>query len=104
MTEAARRRTAEELGIEVPELEHLYTFTYHARYDHTSSEYEMCGVFIGRNTAEPEVNTREIANWKWSSPEELDRQLQTNPARHSPWLHLEWASLREQYWERVLDL
>jgi isopentenyl-diphosphate delta-isomerase len=102
--EAAHRRTAEELGIEVPVLEYLYTFTYHARYDQTGSEYEMCAVFAGRNAAEPKLNPREIAGWNLMNPDELDRQLQKNPAHHSPWLHLEWAAIRKEYWQRVLAL
>jgi len=102
--EAAHRRAAEELGIEVSLLENLFTFTYHARYGERGSEHEVCAVFAGRIEVDPRVNPREIKDWDWVSAEELDRKLQENSALYSPWLHLEWASIRSQHWPRVLAI
>ncbi len=102
--DAAHRRTTEELGIVVPLLELLYTFTYHARYGEFGSEREVCRVFAGRCGIDPEVNAREISDWSWMAPEELDQRLRENPSRYSPWLRLEWAEIRSSHWQQILDL
>ena len=101
---AAHRRTAEELGLEVARLENLYTFTYRARYSDEGSEYEVCTVFAGRCAQDPEVNPREIANWRWIEPEVLDRALEEDSESYSPWLHLEWKTIREEHWSRIQRL
>lgn len=101
---AAHRRTTEELGIAVPALEHLYTFTYHARYDESGSEHEVCAVFIGRIADDPSTNPREIDGWEWVPAEEVDQRLREDQSLYSPWLHQEWASIRAHHWQQVLAL
>lgn len=97
--EAARRRVAEELGVQA-ELEALFTFTYHARYRDLGSERELCWVLAGRLTGEPHPNPNEVAAWRLVTPLELDSELATRPELYSPWLHLEWPRAKVLYSSR----
>lgn len=90
---AARRRLAEELGVEA-ELEALFTFTYHARFRDLGSERELCWVLAGRLFGEPNPNTNEVAGCRLVTPSELDIELATRPDLYTPWLHLEWPRAR----------
>lgn len=98
--DAVDRRLREELGLSSNAL-FLYKFRYHARYDANGSERELCWVYAGRATGEPEVNPTEIAEWRWMAPEAVDRALATEPEAWSPWCRMEWKRLREEHWEAI---
>src|ERR1700744_3789689 len=52
---ATKRRLREELGIDCP-LQYLFKFQYHAQFDATGAENELCSVFIGCRADEPVIN------------------------------------------------
>lgn len=91
--EAAKRRLAEELGVQV-DLEVLFSFRYHARYLDVGSEHELCWVLRGTLDAPVRRNPLEVADWRWVTPVELDLELSEHPERCTPWLHLEWPRVR----------
>lgn len=93
LDEAAARRLEEELGI-VAELEYLYTFSYHAHYGDTGSEREVCSVFVGRSDGPVRANRREVAQWRWIVPADLDAELEQRPDEFTPWMKLEWPEVR----------
>ncbi len=93
---AAARRVGEELGVEA-DLEYVYTFTYHAAYEDKGSEHEVCSVFLGRALGDLVTNENEIAAVRWVAPAALDAALAAAPDTYSPWLHLEWARLRDEF-------
>ena len=97
--EAARRRCDEELGLEVA-LEFLFKFEYRAFFGDVGAEFELCSVFLGRSDRDPVVNTTEIADWRWESPDAIDRALHDAPARFTPWFRLEWQRLRREFADR----
>jgi isopentenyl-diphosphate delta-isomerase len=97
---AVQRRLREELGMESNAV-FLYKFEYQARYDETGSEHELCWVFAGHTTDEPQINPTEIADWRWMSAEAVDRELVEQPDRWSPWSKMEWRRLRDEHWPRV---
>jgi isopentenyl-diphosphate delta-isomerase len=47
------------------------------------------------------VNDSEVADCFYIAPEALDRELQENPTRYTPWLKLEWPLIREKFWSQV---
>jgi isopentenyl-diphosphate delta-isomerase len=96
MTEATNRRLHQELGI-TSELEHLFTFSYHAHYLDLGSEREMCWVYAGSSDDEPRFNTREIAEVRWISPAALDREFRSRPGDFTPWFAREWPRVRESH-------
>jgi isopentenyl-diphosphate Delta-isomerase len=93
MEVATRRRLLEELGIGCA-LKFLFKFQYHAQFDATGAEHELCSVFIGRSDAPPKVNSEEIADWRWVAPEVLQREMScADRSRYTPWFMLEWARI-----------
>jgi len=98
--DAAHRRVHEELGVE-SELTYLYKFTYQASFEDKGSENELCWVFIGRANRPIRPNVHEIHDWKFVSPDELDRDMAAHPDRYTPWLKLEWQQLRSEHWPEI---
>ena len=99
---ATRRRLHEELGITCA-LRFLYKFQYHAQFDATGAEHELCSVFIGRSNGPIEVDSREILDWRWVSPEALNREIAAQGGRtFTPWFLLEWARIRRDHSHAVL--
>jgi isopentenyl-diphosphate delta-isomerase len=100
---AARRRLREELGLDVPLLQ-LYTFVYHARFGSLGSEYELCAVLIGKSDDEVRPHPDEIADWRFVSPEALDRDLASRPDIYTPWFKMEWQRLRQEHLAEIKGL
>jgi isopentenyl-diphosphate delta-isomerase len=104
MEAATQRRLLEELGIQC-ELQFLFKFQYHAQFDAMGAEHELCSVFIGRCDEPLEINREEIADWRWMSPDILQRQMcGADGSRYTPWFTLEWARVWREHRERVLAL
>jgi len=97
---AVERRLQEELGIMV-DVTFLYQFTYHAKYLDVGSERELCSVFVGKSDQVVQANPHEVKAWQFISPTELDHALVKEPNRFTPWLKMEWQSIRTQYWEQI---
>jgi isopentenyl-diphosphate delta-isomerase len=93
LDDAVNRRLEEELGL-TAELEHLYTFNYHAMFKEVGSEREVCSVYLGRSDGPVQANRREISSWRWVSSEALDREIAERPQEFTPWMKLEWPEVR----------
>ena len=78
---------------------HLFTFQYHAPYLDLGSENEVCRVFIGLSDEPPRPNPNEIADTRWISPYDLDREFEEQPAKFTPWFTIEWPRVRASYRE-----
>ncbi len=100
MAEATRRRLDEELGL-TADLEHLFTFSYHARYGDLGSEREVCRVYAGSSNKRPRPNPLEIGDIRWVTPADLDAELAATPERFTPWFVLEWPRVRPLAAERL---
>jgi isopentenyl-diphosphate delta-isomerase len=94
--EAVTRRSNQEIGISV-DAKFIYKFEYAAQFGDAGSERELCSVYVAQTEAEPILNTEEVSHCKWVSPANLDKALATNPDHYTPWLQLEWHTLRGQY-------
>ena len=95
---AVQRRVREELGVPMLGLPcWRFRFIYHARYRDVGSEHELCHVFTGQLAAPPRPDPREIAEWCWLDPRQLQHALADPEAPFTPWLRLEWPRL----WPRL---
>jgi isopentenyl-diphosphate Delta-isomerase len=104
MEVATRRRLLEELGIRCA-LHFLFKFQYHAQFDETGAEHELCSVFIGRCDGPLDVNRGEIHDWRWISPDVLQRHMSgSDRSRYTPWFALEWARIWRDHRPAVLGL
>jgi isopentenyl-diphosphate Delta-isomerase len=102
MDVATRRRLAEELGMAC-DLKFLFKFQYHAQFDATGAEHELCSVFIGRSDAPPKINSEEVADWRWVGPEVLQREMsRADRSKYTPWFMLEWVRIWRDHRADVL--
>jgi isopentenyl-diphosphate delta-isomerase len=99
---ATQRRLYEELGIHCP-LHFLFKFQYQAQFDATGAENELCSVFVGRCRDPIKANSDEIHDWRWISPEALDREIAGDQGgTFTPWFKLEWARIWRDHRQAVL--
>ncbi len=96
MEEAASRRLVQELGFECP-LEYLYKFSYHAQYGAIGAEREYCWVYRGRYDGPVDVNSREVAGWRFIDRDALDAELEARGEQFTPWFRMEWAHIRNHF-------
>ena len=95
---ATKRRLQEELGFATP-VEHLFWFTYHARWKDVGSERELCHVFVGHWGGQVAPNPNEVADWRFVAVPDLEAELAADPERFSPWMRMEWERMRSEHGE-----
>jgi isopentenyl-diphosphate delta-isomerase len=74
-------------------LEFLFKFRYHAQYDAHGAEYELCSVYAGRSSDQPQPNAGEVAAWRYVTPKALQAEIASAPDTFTPWFKLEWAHI-----------
>lgn len=94
---AATRRPIEELGVTVMDLQFIYKFEYQAAFGDKGSEWELCHVLFGRLSAYPKLNLDEVEAIEFVSIDALTEALQNGPKSYTPWLLLEWETLRSRF-------
>jgi isopentenyl-diphosphate Delta-isomerase len=104
MEAAVDRRLREELGVRC-RMQFLFKFQYHAQFDATSAEHELCSVFIGRCSDRIRINRDEILDWRWVGPETLQAEMAgPGAAAFTPWFRLEWERVWGMHSNAVLAL
>jgi isopentenyl-diphosphate Delta-isomerase len=93
--EAAPRRVREELGLTCT-IRYVYKFEYQAPFHDVGSEHELCYVYLGRLSGEPNVNPDEIAATRFVKPQALTREIAEHPERFTPWMKMEWERIRSE--------
>jgi isopentenyl-diphosphate delta-isomerase len=102
MEAATQRRLYEELGIACP-LHFLFKFQYQAQFDANGAENELCSVFVGRCREPIRANSEEILDWRWISPEALQREMAAEEGRtFTPWFMLEWSRIWRDHRQALL--
>lgn len=95
LEQAAHRKLKQEMGFDT-ELKEIFSFIYRASFENGLTEHELDHVFIGTFNGEPNLNPEEAEDFKWVSPEELEKDVKENPDKYTPWLRkvlrrvLEW--------------
>lgn len=85
--EAANRRLKEELGIET-ELTPKFHFIYKADVGGNLWEHELDHVFIGNYQQDFDLNKEEVAEVRYISMEDLDREIRENPENFTEWFKI----------------
>ncbi|MBV5284232.1 MAG: isopentenyl-diphosphate Delta-isomerase [Paludibacter sp.] len=93
--DAANRRLKEEMGMHCA-LKELFSFTYKEALDNELTEHELDHVFIGTTDLIPNINSDEVAEYKYISCDDLIRDIQKNPNNYTVWF--------KKIIERVSDL
>lgn len=103
MDDAVHRRLEQELGIRA-DLEFIYKFEYQADFGDAGAEHELCSVYVGKSADTVHANTAEVADWRWVTPADLDREMQQHPERFTPWFKLEWDRLYRDFHSLLPEL
>jgi isopentenyl-diphosphate delta-isomerase len=83
---AGRRRLQQEMGIDTP-LKNIGSFHYIAHFDNGLIENEIDHVLVGSIDDTVCVpNPQEVQAYRWISPSDLQRELNTHPSLFTPWL------------------
>ena len=85
--EAGTRRLFEEMGF-VAELKELLSFIYKAPFDNGLTEHELDHVMIGNYNNAPDINTEEVANWKWMAVEDIKSDMEINSNIYTVWFKI----------------
>lgn len=85
--QAGRRRLQEEMGFNVP-LTELFSFIYKAEFDNGLTEHEFDHVMQGFYEEAPEINTDEVADWKWMHPETIKKDIDLHPETYTAWFKI----------------
>jgi len=85
--DAGKRRLQEEMGFET-EVKHVTSFIYKAAFDNGLTEHEFDHVLIGHYNEDPNLNPEEVADWKWASPEEIRKEIKSNPEKFTAWFKI----------------
>lgn len=82
----AKRRLQEEMGFSA-ELQECSSFVYQAVDPKSGeSEYEYDTVLVGHvSNANIAPDPEEVSEWKWVPVDEIQKDLQENPEKYSPW-------------------
>ena len=97
---APSRRLRDELNLDA-DLEHVYRFSYQARYSELGSEHELCHVYLGRIDGFVDFNRNEIEAIRFISPAALDEEFEQKPGTLTPWFRMEWQALRTDHRDRL---
>jgi len=81
---AGKRRLQEEMGF-ATDLKELFSFIYKAPFDNGLTEHELDHVMLGFYQEDPQINTEEVANWKWMSPAVIKTDMQKSPEIYTAW-------------------
>jgi len=84
---AANRRLYEEMGFHCS-LTEKSVMTYRAVLDNGITENEIDHIFLGEYNKEPIINTVEVQNWMWITPEDLVSKIASQPEKFSSWIKL----------------
>jgi isopentenyl-diphosphate delta-isomerase len=95
--DAARRRLREEMNIDC-ELRAAFEFLYRAEFANELIEHEYDHVFVGEFDGAFVAEESEVEAWKWTTPDELRRDMRARPGDYTYWLR---AALDTDGWARV---
>ncbi len=85
--EAGIRRLNEEMGF-VCKLSEATSFIYKASFDNGLTEHEFDHVLVGNYNGEPQINTDEVASWKWMLVDDVKKDIAKNPDNYTAWFKI----------------
>ena len=75
------------MGIQCKLVE-LFSFEYKAELDGGITEWELDHVLLGLSDKEPSINKEEVADFKYMSLDEIDKDLNKNPNNYTVWFKI----------------
>ncbi|MCF8429362.1 MAG: isopentenyl-diphosphate Delta-isomerase [Bacteroidia bacterium] len=82
--QAAHRRLMEEMGFDC-EVTTKTSFIYKATFENGLTEHEFDHILVGNFNGEIDINSEEVASYKWVSINWLKNDMQQNPQNYTAW-------------------
>jgi len=92
--DAAHRRLKEEMGMQC-ELKPIFSFVYKAKFENGLTEHEFDHVFFGESNQTPTLNLEEVEDFRYVGMEELQIEINENPAHFTPWFLIALDRVKE---------
>ena len=84
---AANRRLNEEMGLNV-DIKEIFSFIYKANLKNGLIEHELDHVLVGHTDLNPNINIKEVEDWKWVDLSFLEKDLDRNPDIYTEWFKI----------------
>lgn len=94
LEKAAHRRLQEEMGFDTKMVK-VFSFIYKAEFDNGLTEKEYDHIFIGKWDGTPDINSKEVAEYKWISEDALKQDIEKYPATYTKWFKIALEKLLE---------
>ena len=85
VTDAAKRRLKDELGIEHVVIMEVAPYRYRVADVNGIVENEICPICIVQYDGDPVPNPAEVEEWRWMDWNLFLREINDNPMAYSPW-------------------
>jgi isopentenyl-diphosphate Delta-isomerase len=85
ISDAVERRLMEEMNM-CCDTTFAFNFTYRAEFDNGLTEHEFDHVYFGLSDELPKPNQEEVQNWKYTTLENLEKEINEHPERYTEWL------------------
>jgi len=92
--DAAHRRIKEEMGFDCV-IEESFSFVYKADVGKGLREHEFDHVLVGRSDLQPDVNSEEVAGWKYVNFDWLLKDVAQNPENYTVWFKIALGEMRK---------
>lgn len=92
--DAANRRLEEEMGMSC-NLQSIFSFVYKAEFENGLTEHEFDHVFFGESNQTPTLNLEEVEDFRYVGMEELQIEINENPAHFTPWFLIALDRVKE---------
>ena len=89
---ATARRLMEEMGMTC-EMHEVFTFIYKAPVGLGLIEHEYDHVWFGETDTLPNINTDEVASWKYMSLEAIQEDMTTHPESYTEWFKISFHEI-----------
>ena len=97
INDAAQRRLNEELGF-TTSLKEIFSFTYKAEVENNLIEHEYDHVFAGEYDSAVYPNAEEVADYCYSSLEQIKTAIQEHPGKFTSWFRIVFPQI-ESWWQ-----
>ncbi len=87
VSKAAHRRIQEEMGF-ICDLKEEFSFLYNEDCGNGLTEHEFDYIFTGLFDGKVNPNPLEVSDYKWISLESLEKDIENNPKKYTPWFKI----------------
>lgn len=94
---AGSRRLQEEMGFKCS-LEEVFWFVYKASFENGLTEHELDHVMVGNYDDDPEINSEEVASFKWMPLEDVKNDILIQPELYTEWFKI----IFKEYYQRLV--